>query len=591
MNKRRKALSVALATALLIPVLTVTAFGAINGDLYAGYIEGNTRLGENQYLTDPAARDLYNDLIFVSGGVGSASASGYGNFYTYISPATNTYRYEFGKTNPVIMGDGNTYTTDDIKPIGNIKWVLHDGVLIITNDWTDAEVEAKISQSASEVQQEVARETMTQMNFLNYETSYLELTPFRNNAHIETIIIGDNIDYNWARAVFVGCENIKNIICLDGGFYKLVEGSNPEYIIVDGGERSGEFYGTTDGTADVTAYQSSSDRMDFTAYTPGTKGNVTIGIPTKNREHLVNEDRWNEWWTYPDASTIASQYATAKSYVADMNLPDWALAFLPVEMGGTGTAREVGDVFNFTTATLKSNWSDSTDSTTETPVVEPENPVTETPAADKVTYSAWAEEDIMAAGMIGYLDTLPASNEPAVTDLLGDNYTVAITRGQFAAIAVRFYEKLMADAERDSEIAVAPGDDVFADCQGNEAVAKAFNIGILGGYNSANSRSGVYVGPDDPITREQAATMLARLMEVIETALDRNQLDYVDYTEALPFTDSISDWAVENVKVMYQCGIMSGTSGTTFSTSSNYTIEQAIVTIMRTSDWARAGRG
>ena len=76
MNKRRKALSVALATALLIPALTVTAFGGAlgyNDILYEGYIKGNTTLGGNLTLTDPAARDLYNDLIFTSGAPGSAS--------------------------------------------------------------------------------------------------------------------------------------------------------------------------------------------------------------------------------------------------------------------------------------------------------------------------------------------------------------------------------------------------------------------------------------------------------------------------------------------------------------------------------------
>ena len=37
---------------------------------------------------------------------------------------------------------------------------------------------------------------------------------------------------------------------------------------------------------------------------------------------------------------------------------------------------------------------------------------------------------------------------------------------------------------------------------------------------------------------------------------------------------------------------MTGTSGTTFSAKSNYTIEQSIVTLMRVDmNWARAGRG
>ena len=38
----------------------------------------------------------------------------------------------------------------------------------------------------------------------------------------------------------------------------------------------------------------------------------------------------------------------------------------------------------------------------------------------------------------------------------------------------------------DGTIPVATGDDVFADSsESTEAMAKAYNIGILGGYNSA----------------------------------------------------------------------------------------------------------
>ena len=43
---------------------------------------------------------------------------------------------------------------------------------------------------------------------------------------------------------------------------------------------------------------------------------------------------------------------------------------------------------------------------------------------------------------------------------------------------------------------------------------------------------------------------------------------------------------------MYGVGAMTGTTGTTFSPKSNYTIEQSIVTIMRIdNNWARAGMG
>ena len=589
MKKWKKALSTALAVALLVPVLTVTVFADLNNELYAGYIQGNTVLGETQTLTDPSVRDKYNDLIFVTGEPGSASASGYGSFYTYRS-TTGAYGYRFGYANPVTGGDGQTHTLDEIKPIGNIKWVLYDGVLVVANDWTDADVEAQINRDVAENLQNAARRTMTMMNFLNYSQSYLEITPFRNNANIETVIIGDNIDHNLVKNVVVDCPNIKNIITLDAGFMYLVEGSTPEYTIVDGGERSGKFYGVESMTAENIAHQSTDRRGDHAYDTPGSKGSVTIGFtttkpnPNKPTAPIV---------TWPDATTVASQYATAKSYVADMDLPDWALAYLPVEMGGTGTARTIGDVFDFETAQLKSNWSDSTGSTTETPVTEPENPVTETPAADKVTYSDWAESDIMSAGSKGYLDTVPQGNAPAVTDLLGSDYTRAITRGQFAALSVRFYEQFMANyyPGSNSTIVVNHGDDVFADSVGNEAVAKAYNLGILSGYNSANSRSGVYVGPDDNITREQAATMLARLMAIIDEETGRGFYMSTDFNVTLPFTDGISDWALDSVKTMYHWGIMTGTSGTTFSGQSNYTIEQSIVTLMRIDDWGTMGAG
>ena len=596
-----------LMASLLVAILSLSIVGAnifggalgYNDILYDGYIKGNTTLGGNLTLTDPAARDLYNDLIFTSGAPGSASGSGYGSFCTGVR-ATGAYAIINGVDDTITGGTGETHTLDELRPIGNIKWVLHDGVLVITNDWTDAEVEAKINRNVDETMQFNARKSMTQMNFLNFEHSQLEITPFRNNSNIETVIIGDNIDYNAVRALFVGCDNLRNIICLDSGFERLIEDSDLDYAIVCAGETSGEFYGDTasasvPATADKIAYLSSNDRVDFVEYTPASKGSVSIGMPTftgrPDNPYIEDVPVW------PDASTVASQYAQAKQYVSQMNLPDWALAYLPVEMGGTETARTVGDVFNFETATLKSNWSDGSNQTvTETPVTEPETPVVDTDATS-VTYSNWAAEDIITAISMGYLDDDPDvfGYQPAVTDLLGSDYTRAITRGQFAALAIRYYETLMGDITgEDYTIPVNSGDDVFADSTGDTNMAKAFNLGILGGYNSADTRSGVYVGPNDNITREQAATMLTRLMEKLIVAFDSvGRTGWtVWYADNLPFTDEIADWAYDGVRAVYGVGAMTGTTGTTFSAKSPYTIEQSIVTIMRIdNNWARAGMG
>ena len=599
----RKLMASLLIAILSLSIVGVNIFGSAlgrNGNLYEGYIKGNTTLGGNLTLTDPAARDMYNDLIFVTGKPGSASGSGYGSFYTGVR-ATGAYAIINGVDDTITGGTGETHTLDELRPIGNIKWVLHDGVLVITNDWTDAEVEAKISPNADEIDRRIARQSMTETNLLNFAHSQLEITPFRNNPNIETVIIGDNIDYNAVNALFVGCDNLRNIICLDSGFNKIIEDSDLDYAIVCAGETSGEFYGNTTNasvpdTADKIAYLSSNDRLDFTKYTPASKGSVNIGMPTCNSTYTYPTG-WVDNWVYPDASTVASQYATAKSYVQAMNLPDWALAYLPVEMGGTETARTVGDVFNFETATLKSNWNNGSNQTvTETPVTEPETPVVDTDATS-VTYSNWAAEDIITAISMGYLDDDPDAfgYQPAVTDLLGSDYTRAITRGQFAALAVRYYETLMSDITgEDYTIAVNPGDDVFADSTGNTDMAKAYTLGILGGYNSAPDRSGVYVGPNDLITREQAATMLTRLMEQLIDAFNEvGRTGWtVWYADNLPFTDSISDWAYDGVRAVYGVGAMTGTTGTTFSAKANYTIEQSIVTIMRIdNNWARAGMG
>lgn len=596
----KKLMASLLVAILSLSIVGVNIFGSAlgtNGDLYSGYIKGNTTLGGNLTLTDPTARDLYNDLIFTSGTPGSSSGSGYGSFYNY-HYAAGGYGMSFDYTDPITGGDGKTHTIDEIEPIGNIKWVLHDGVLVITNDWTDAEVEAKINRNIDETMQFNARKSMTQMNFLNFEHSQLEITPFRNNPNIETVIIGDNIDYNAVRALFVGCDNLRNIICLDAGFEQLIEDSDLDYAIVCAGETSGKYYGANSSnggmTADKIAYLSSNDRVDFAEWTPASKGSVSIGVPTFTfRPNTLIQDVP----VWPDASTVASQYATAKSYVSQMNLPDWALAYLPVEMGGTETARTVDDVFDFATASLKSNWSDGSNQTvTETPVTEPETPVVDTDATS-VTYSNWAAEDIITAISMGYLDDDPNvfGYQPAVTDLLGSDYTRAITRGQFAALAVRYYETLMGDITgEDYTIPVNSGDDVFADCSNNENMAKAYNLGILGGYNSAPNRSGVYVGPNDLITREQAATMLTRLMEQLIDAFNEvGRTGWtVWYADSLPFTDTISDWAYDGVRAVYGVGAMTGTTGTTFSAKANYTIEQSIVTLMRIdNNWARAGMG
>ena len=167
--------------------------------------------------------------------------------------------------------------------------------------------------------------------------------------------------------------------------------------------------------------------------------------------------------------------------------------------------------------------------------------------------------------------------------VLGSDYTVYITRAQFAALAVHVYERLL-----NITIPTKAGDEVFADCAGDAYMAKAYNLGILNGYNTAGSRAGVRIGPDDRITREQAATMLQRMMEAANAAAGGAPLAGAD---SLPFTDAIAGWAYDGVATVYRYGIMNGTGEATFSGQRNYTIEQAVTTMYRFLDWAAADVG
>lgn len=179
--------------------------------------------------------------------------------------------------------------------------------------------------------------------------------------------------------------------------------------------------------------------------------------------------------------------------------------------------------------------------------------------------SAWAQESVQAAADRGLIPQ----------GVLGDDYTQTITRAQFAALAVHTYERITGTA-----VPVEAGDDVFADSTGDTYLAKAYNLGVVSGYNSSDSRSDVRVGPGDPITREQAATMLARLSQALGKPLSP--------AGQLPFTDAIAGWAYDSVSGVYQAGIMNGTGATTFNALGSYTIEQAVTTMYRCDSWVRA---
>lgn len=544
MQKWKKALSCTLILTLCIPALATTAFGALyqsnNGGNYFNY----TTFSEEEMTK-------YVPMVYEVGDNSTTTATGYAQFYDTHNGKTADDYFKKG-----MQFDTNA-TMDEIHPTGNIKFVIHDGVMVITNELTKAETDAMAKQACinrgianpTEYDIEQGSKYYATANFLNTApASGYGTTPIRENANIETIIFGDNVTAMEFGGAFWKLPNLKNIIFVDGGTGNLVYSNTPINTVIF----------NASGDADMSE-NAQFDTINKVVYdTPaGGWGSIQRNTKPNNNSVCINDG----------TSSVAAQQAEAKSLIAGMNLPDWALAFLPTEVGGTEQVRTVDEVFNFSTGAMLSNWGSTSKPVEETPAVTQPTYTTDSPKVDE-----WAVENYKEAKGFGLLPT---------DGVLGSDYTVKITRAQFAALAVTTYERAL-----DTTVPVSAGDTTFADCTGNEYVAKAYNLGILSGYNSAATRAGVSVGPNDPITREQAAVMLARLMTVYSETTGGVQ---PAKAESLPFKDTASSWALDGIATVYEHGIMAGTSATTFDGKANYTIEQAVVTMYRYFNWVGYG--
>ena len=164
---------------------------------------------------------------------------------------------------------------------------------------------------------------------------------------------------------------------------------------------------------------------------------------------------------------------------------------------------------------------------------------------------AWAEGQVKGAIAQGL-----------VPQELQGGYNLVTTRAQFCALAVRLYESAK------GEIA---GRESFTDTD-DENVQKMASLGVVSGVGN-----GAF-DPDGPLTREQAATILARLSNAMGKPLAGG---------SHPFTDGVASWADAAVGQVYQAGIMTGTGDATFSPQGEYTRMQSIVTLMRLSALVR----
>ena len=184
---------------------------------------------------------------------------------------------------------------------------------------------------------------------------------------------------------------------------------------------------------------------------------------------------------------------------------------------------------------------------------EPEKPKTipETPKPVTVLLNDinthWAETAINNLVTLGVLSGYPdGSFKPERT----------ITRAEFAVVLVNGFK-----------IPSVPGK-VFDDTVGHwaqDAISTAYAAGIISGYNE-----GAF-GPDDAVTREQMAVMIAKAARLSSVS------------DAQDFSDSknISPWAKESVAAAYTRQLISGYPDTTFRPQNQATRAEAVSIISR----------
>ena len=176
----------------------------------------------------------------------------------------------------------------------------------------------------------------------------------------------------------------------------------------------------------------------------------------------------------------------------------------------------------------------------------PVQPIAEVP-------SSWAADAVNSAIAAGI-----------VPDVLQAKYTQATTRAEFCALAVALYETATGTEITERQ--------AFSDTS-DINVQKMGSLGVVTGVGDGN------FAPDQKLTREQAATMLARLANAMSYPMPQQS--------ATSFADSadISSWALEAVAQIQAAGIMSGVGENRFAPADDYTREQSILTMMRLFDF------
>lgn len=197
-----------------------------------------------------------------------------------------------------------------------------------------------------------------------------------------------------------------------------------------------------------------------------------------------------------------------------------------------------------------------TDHFSQYTVLEFERPL-ETKTFDDIQ-GHWAQsaiEQMAAEGIVsGITDHLFAPNKQ-------------ITRAEFVALLVRALDIQIPEPKAAEDIQFK---DVPAGAWYEEAIVKAYSIGVIGGLGDFT------IEPNQEINREQMAAMIMRTYAYTQ-GVEESSLDSVPL--ATKDADQVSDWAKKSVELAYQYELMTGYPDGSFAPLSNTTRAEAVIVI------------
>ena len=172
--------------------------------------------------------------------------------------------------------------------------------------------------------------------------------------------------------------------------------------------------------------------------------------------------------------------------------------------------------------------------------------------------SGWAVEPVNTAIEKGVysMDVAQSHN----CDLTG-----SITRGEFATLAMYLYGA-MANTNDFTRPVESPFVDVDESTPNFKYILGAYELGIVEG----NSTTAKTFGPDQLVSRQDAALMLSRVYEIVGGEIPKGA--------STTFTDNdkIGSWAMDAVAFMSSKEIINGMGGNRFDPRGNSSVEQAL---------------